>query len=48
MTDFVIGFSAKADHSWRNFGPSFTAAYNLNDTSNVYLKYAKRYRNPLR
>ena len=34
----------KADHSWRNFSPSFTAAYDIDETSNVYLKYAEGYR----
>lgn len=37
-------FAAKANHSWRNFSPSFTAAYDVSDTSNVYLKYAEGYR----
>lgn len=37
-------FSAEAEHSWRNFSPSFTAAYDLDDASNVYVKYAEGYR----
>lgn len=44
MSDSVANFAAKADHGWRNFSPSFTVAYDLDDTSNVYLKYAEGYR----
>jgi iron complex outermembrane receptor protein len=44
MTDTVVGFSAKADKGWRNFSPSFTAAYDIDAASNVYLKYAEGYR----
>tara|TARA_B110000444_G_C18841654_1_gene599333 strand:+ start:35 stop:2359 length:2325 start_codon:yes stop_codon:yes gene_type:complete len=38
------GIKTKADNDWKNFSPSFTANYSINDDVSIYATYSKGYR----